>query len=73
MQNNLLYIIFTLFCILTSLFSSDSKTPYKEGKVLYEIHCASCHGKSGEVWNRSSPLLLQQICCKTVLRLLPVG
>jgi mono/diheme cytochrome c family protein len=38
---------FVFFC-LSTLYACSEKTNYPEGKQLYELHCASCHGKQGE-------------------------
>ena len=39
-----------LFFLILLLFSAacTNDQPYLEGKVLYENHCSSCHGKNGE-------------------------
>jgi mono/diheme cytochrome c family protein len=44
MKSNLLFVT-ALFLIYSCHYSTQ---PYKEGKKLYEFHCASCHGTDGE-------------------------
>jgi mono/diheme cytochrome c family protein len=51
-------VIFTVVCCLLVGCQSSSSTSSKaletedevnEGRELYELHCASCHGKSGRI------------------------
>lgn len=66
MQKQLLTGISVLICLLLAMWpmgsfgQDDSPGNPKKGKILYEVHCANCHGENGAGEGPDTQLLTVQ-------------
>lgn len=51
--------IFLFFFLLLGLFACEQPNAYGDGAMLYEKHCANCHGDQGEGLEELIPPLAQ--------------